>query len=180
MKKIMKYLIALTACLIVSQTNVFADNSSDLTDDIESFTNDQEGTLTETESGWGIFIPNSEEYYIFSCPENFADEIPSLEGTSVFQMKKDINDLYANQFHLYLDAYIEDKIAYEEAITDLLTHTAAFTSNLKNPATAYQMGLNSIIAADHAASIERYAENLIELHDGMAFYYIEMYRESNN
>ena len=106
MKKIMKYLIALTACLLVLQTNVFADNSSDTTDDIKSFTNDQEGTLIETESGWGIFIPNSEEYYIFSCPENFADEIPSLEGTSVFQMNKDINDLYTNQFHLLKNIYL--------------------------------------------------------------------------
>ncbi len=142
-----------------------------------------DGTVIETEAGWGIFLPYSETHYAFSCPIDFANEIESLDGTRTFEIDRGINDLYAKQFQLYLEAYLEDEEALDDCTTSVAFSaiTAALVGVLAmylgSPALAYQACLEIVDVAYQSAKANKLMESLAELQDGMAFYYIELYRE---
>lgn len=165
--------------LIKSETkNLYEKNANS----IINFAN-YDGEFYESNSGWGIFIPNKYDFAAFTCPIEYVEE--GEVSNRYFEIQKGIDDNYVNQFKLRLKDYILLEEELHDGVYDYVFDAAiaaikfAGAFYFSQPALAYDAAMDMILEINSAFALGDLVNEMTELQDEMAFFYIELFRYRN-
>lgn len=155
------------------------------TESLDMYALNIDGSLLESDTGWGSFSHENDEFDAFTCPDEYVDE--GLMDYFYFEIAhSSINNNYINQFNYRLEDLLEKEVELNELLTNYVYSVliagiaAAGAITFGNPTLAKYAALETIEAVYITTQIENCVERMTNYQDDMAFYFIELYPERIN
>lgn len=135
----------------------------------------------ESQSGWGIIMSDDKDSVFLSAAREY-DFGEAIEKN--FEIQRGIDDNYINQYKLRLMDYIKLESQYQECIDGILSAVSfSCVFYFDQPYLAYQAAEALMLEIVNTFALENIVDDMSELNDEMAFFYVELLRymkESQN